>query len=268
MGEIEKSVWSLVAKTAGGTVGPATGGLLAAAGLVTGNPVLSIGAVPAGAFFGAVAERMVEVGVRQWQTRVERVDRFGTTAAAEANITVDALVEEALADPRKLEVLGRATEAAARALDERKIDLLARIYAHGVHGHDLIDETAVLVDAVRQIEGSHLRVLAVLSRPGPQLLPARDSKQTTLSQVPGTVFDDPETRDVFAWRNDQLAAESGVGDALSALIAKLAGLGMVYDEGVGRWDFEPYWQPTPFGWNCLNYLARRNRPSAERSGCT
>jgi hypothetical protein len=266
MGEIEKSAWAVVAKTAGGTVGPAIGGLLAAAGLVTGNPVLGVGAVPAGALAGAVAERLVEVATRQWQTRVEGVNRFGATAAAAADTTVDALVEEALADPRKLEVLGQATEAASRALDDRKIDLLARIYAHGVHGHELIDETAVMIDAVRQIEGPHLRVMEVLSRPGPQFLPSPESQQAELNEMLGTLPGGGQGRPHIAvWRNDQLAAESGGEDALSALTAKLAGLGMVYDEGIGRLDYQPFWQLTVFGRNCLKYLAHRSMPAAERA---
>lgn len=257
VGEIEKSAWAAVAKTAGGTVGSAIGGLLAAAGLVTGNPVLEVGAVPAGAFAAAVTESMVEFGARQWQARAERVERFGATAATEADTTLDALVDDALADPRKLEVLGFATEAASRALDEKKIDLLARIYVHGVRGHDLIDETAVMIDAVRQIEGPHLRVMEVLSRPGPHFLPSPNTQQAMLNEMLGTLPRGQGRPHVAAWRNDQLAAESGVGDALSALVAKLAGLGMVYDEGIGRLDYQPIWQLTPFGQNCLRLLADR-----------
>ncbi|MEH1057088.1 hypothetical protein V6U89_18035 [Micromonospora sp. CPCC 206171] len=255
MGEVEKPAWSVVAKTAGNTVGSAVGGLLTAAGLVTGNPVLAIGAVPVGAFAGAVTENMVEFGARQWQVRAERVERFGAIAATEADTTVETLVDEAFADPRKLEVLGLATEAASRALDDRKIDLLARIYAHGAYRHDLIDETAVMLDAVRQIEGPHLRVMEVLSRPGPHFLPSPDTQDAMLNNMLGRASSTPGRSHLAVWRNDQLAAESGVGDALSALIAKLAGLGMVYDEGLGRVDYQPLWQLTAFGQNCLRYLA-------------
>lgn len=257
MSEVQKSAQSVVAKTAGGTVGSAIGGLLAAAGLATGNPGLAVGAVPAGAFAAAVTESMVEFGARQWQARAERVERFGDTAATEADTTLDALVEEAFTDPCKLEVLGRATEAASRALDDGKIDLLARIYAHGVHGHDLIDETAVMIDAVRQIEGPHLRVMEVLSRPGPQFLPSPDTQDAMLGNMLGTLPGGQGRPNTQVWRNDQLAAASGVGDALSALVAKLAGLGMVYDEGIGRIDYQPYWQLTPFGRNCLRFLGDR-----------
>ncbi|PWK30308.1 hypothetical protein BC793_13931 [Actinoplanes xinjiangensis] len=193
---------------------------------------------------------MTEFLAKRWADRAERVERFGVTVAEQSGTSLDELLDDALTDPRKLEVLARAVEAASRALDEEKIDLLARVYVVGVHDQALIDESSILVDSIRQIEGPHLRVMQVLATHGPRVLKAGDGGQ------------------INAWPEPELAAEARTGEALPALVAKLVSLGFVYDEGIGRIDYEPYWQLSPFGQNCLNFLSQRQAsadPDPDRS---
>ncbi|GIF15140.1 hypothetical protein [Actinoplanes teichomyceticus] len=239
MGEVQSWVVPISAKTAGALVGGGVGSLIVLAGLATSNPLLVIGGP---ALAAAATERMTEFAVKQWTDRAERVERFGTTAAEQSGTSLETLLDDAVADPQKLEVLSRAAEAASRALDQEKIDLLARVYASGVYDQALIDESNILIDNIRQIEGPHIRVMQVLASPGPRTLKIgeKDAGQT-----------------IEAWPEPELAVAAKAGDALSALIAKLVSLGFVYDEGQGRWDYQPFWQLTPLGRNCLTYLAQR-----------
>ena len=79
------------------------------------------------------------------------------------------LLQEAAGDPRTLEMLARCVEAAARSLDEEKIDLLARIFVSGERDTAKVDEASILVEAVRQLEAPHLRLLSILAELGPTL---------------------------------------------------------------------------------------------------
>jgi hypothetical protein len=107
-----------------------------------------------------------------------------------------------------------------------------------------------LIDNIRQIEGPHIRVMQVLAAPGPRTLKVgeKDSGQT-----------------IEAWPEPDLAAAARAGDALAALVSKLVSLGFVYDEGQGRWDYQPFWQLTALGKKCLAYLAQR-APSDDDDG--
>lgn len=60
------------------------------------------------------------------------------------------------------------------------------------------------------------------------------------------------------WRvEDILNEDAGLKGAFDALIARLYALGLVYDEGSGRLDFEPLWFLTALGRACVQYLGER-----------
>ena len=137
------------------------------------------------------------------------------------------LLEEAAADPWTLEMLARSVEAAARSLDDEKIDLLARIFVSGIRDSAKVDEAIILIEALRQVEAPHLRLLTVLAKPGPHFVPARPTEDRP--RTPANMARIP------AWRVEDIFAEDlGLRGAFDALVARLNSLGLVYDEGSGR----------------------------------
>ena len=47
------------------------------------------------------------------------------------------------------------------------------------------------------------------------------------------------------------------------IVANLIRVGLVVDEALGTWDFEPSWSVTPYGFRFLRYVSRRLLPELE-----
>ena len=124
--------------------------------------------VAIGSAVGSVAEEMVDVGAKAWQYRIDNVERFADGVHA-SGMTLDKLITDAAENPKRLEVLIRVIEAAARSLDATKVTMLARLYAQTAHDDDQIDDVALLEEAIRHLERPHLRLMRALSAepPGP-----------------------------------------------------------------------------------------------------
>ncbi len=114
-----------------------------------------------------------DAAILLWQQRRDRIQRFADTAQTTTGTRMEVLLQEAAANPRSLEMLARSVEAAARCLDDEKIDLLARIFVSGMRDSAKVDEAIILMEALRQLEPPHLRLMTVLAKPGPQLVPGR-----------------------------------------------------------------------------------------------
>jgi hypothetical protein len=143
---------------------------------------------------------------------------------------------------RQRELLAMAVESATRSLDDWKVDLLARIYATVTH-EDRIDEAALLIDAVRDLEGPHLRLLKLM----------KDGEHGSFS-----IFTSKQL----------VGRDPGLTTVIDALVSRLARAGFVTAVGVPRhsidsmaavaaFDIAPRWQLTPFGVQCADYLADR-----------
>lgn len=241
---------SIVSGASSGTVGSAVTALCSMAGVALHEPGLGFAAVPVGAVAGSVTQEAMSALALLLQQRRHRIQRFADEAEITAGTQMEKLLQEAMADPRTLEMLARSVEAASRSLDDQKIDLLARIFVSGVRDSAKVDEANILIEALRQLEAPHLRVLTVLAEPGPHLVSGRPTE------------DRPRTSENMArirtWRvEDILAMDPGLRRAFDALIARLYALGLVYDEGSGRLDYEPLWFLTPFGRTCVQYLGER-----------
>lgn len=250
MGQVTRRVSAIASRASGNTVGPAVAALCSMAGAALGEPALTVAAVPVGAVAGSVTEEAVGAVSLLWQQRRDRIQRFADEAETSSGTRIDQLLAEATANPRTLEMLARSVEAAARSLDDEKIDLLARIFVSGVRDQAKVDEAIILIEALRQIEVSHLRLLTVLSKPGPHLVPGRATGER------------PRTPENMAripvWRvEDILTEDPGLRGAFNALIARLSALGLVYDEGSGRLDYEPLWFLTSLGQECVQHLGER-----------
>src|SRR6266567_528387 len=250
MGEVTRRVSSIVSRASGNTVGPAVATLCSMAGVAFGEPGLAIAAVPVGAVAGSLTEEAANAVGLLWEQRRERIQRFAGEAEKTSGTGMDQLLVEATADPRALEMLARSVEAAARSLDDEKIDLLARIFVSGVRDSAKVNEAVILIEALRQLEVPHLRLLTVLSNPGPHLVPGRATEDRP--RTPANMARIP------AWRvEDILTEDPGLRGAFDALVARLYALGFVYDEGSGRLDYEPLWFLTPLGRTCVQYLGDR-----------
>jgi hypothetical protein len=220
------------------------------AGVAFGEPGLAVVAVPVGAVAGSLTEEAVSAVALLCEQRRDRIQRFADEAEMKTGTQMEKLLKEAAADPRTLEMLARSVDAAARSLDEAKIDLLARIFVSSVRDSAKVDEAMILVEALRQLEAPHLRLLTVLSGPGPHLVPG-----------PGT-GDRPRMPENMAriptWRvQDILTEDPGLSGAFDALITRLYALGLAYDEGGGRLDYQPLWLLTQLGRSCVQYLGER-----------
>ncbi|GGM90338.1 hypothetical protein ACFFX1_41390 [Dactylosporangium sucinum] len=152
MTELERRAWP----TAGRAIGNITNNAVAA--LLT----LHYGFDPQsaavhGAVVGSIGEELISLAA-SW--RLKNLDRFARTVEDESDgLTFDEVVSGVMDDERKLGLLLVASEAASRAGDEWKIDLLARTFVHGVGNDDKVDAANLILDVVRQLEPMHLELL-------------------------------------------------------------------------------------------------------------
>jgi hypothetical protein len=250
MNEVSRRASGMASAAFGTTVGSAVTALCAMAGTAFGEPAFAVAGVPVGAAAGWLSQDMADVVAALYHQRRHRLQRFADEAETMSGTRLEELLREATSDPRVLEMLARSVEAAARSLDDDKIDLLARIFVSGMRDSAKVDEAIILVEALRPLEAPHLRLLTVLAKPGPHLVPGRATEER-----PRT----PENMARIAtWRvEDILREDPGLSGAFDALVARLHALGLVYDEGSGRLDYQPLWFLTQLGRACVQYLGER-----------
>ncbi|MDQ7907640.1 hypothetical protein RB614_24260 [Phytohabitans sp. ZYX-F-186] len=143
-----------------GAVAPGVAALFTMAGIGFGDPAVAALGVPAGAAVGAVAEEMVDVVHRLFSSRRANVERFAATVADEAGAPLEDLLRAA--SPRALEFLAQTVGAASQAVDDWKVDVLAAVWAQSIDDDAAVDDGLLGVDALRQLEVSHLRLLRIL----------------------------------------------------------------------------------------------------------
>jgi hypothetical protein len=177
-------------------------------------------------------------------------------AAAWSSEPEDRLITEALRDPQKRELLYRAVHSAAGAVDEVKLDALARSFATGALARDtaVVDHMLIVVETLSRLEAPDLRLLDVLAQRGPQALPG------------GGDGERQEPTPHALSQGDILKADPGLAPAFDALIGRLQGMGLAYNEGTGRTGYMPFWRLTNFGVACVSHLLQRGGDSAGDSG--
>lgn len=92
-----------------------------------------------GSLAGSASEALVDINYRLWSKRVNCVDRFVESLATEACVPAEEVLREISEDPQVLELFAQVAEAASRALDGWKIDLLAQIFVHGARDEAKVD---------------------------------------------------------------------------------------------------------------------------------
>jgi hypothetical protein len=215
--EIERRAWSVAGRATGNSI---------AAGVTVLATMIGLGGAEAttvGALGGSVAEEGVAI-VASWRARrLRNVERFGSAASEAAAESLSDLLREAAANPYALELLAQTAEAAARSLDDWKIDLLARAFVDGLRNQDNIDVAAVTVDAVRQIEVLHLYAL---------------------DRLPATVYEAGEERYTNALpipdlaRPSEIASRLGpdLSEVIHMVMGKLVTLGLAVEVDRGTWE--------------------------------
>jgi hypothetical protein len=163
-------------------------------------------------------------------------------AATAASSSTEDLIDAALNDPGKLELLLRAVDAARHATTDKKIRLLGQLFAAGVLAEDgaVVDDHLIAIDAIGQLDAPHLRLMAILIDPSP------------------VWWDDVASRSArrYSWPEDRIIErDGGLRLAIRAIIAKLVSLGIVQDDGNGLWSL------TSFGDLCIRAFHEQARGS-------
>ncbi|GAA1807762.1 hypothetical protein HC028_21355 [Planosporangium flavigriseum] len=201
-------------------------------------------AATVGAVVGAATEEGVDFMAQLLRDRRRRSERLVQAATAYADTPAETLMLAVYDDGKKRELFFHAVQAAAQSVENQKIDTLARAFASGALSNDpaVIDEAAIVVDCLSELQAPHLRLLAILS------------------QTPANADLEGEARiqQAQSWTaSEMLQRDPGLRNVLVALVAKLTGAGMVKDNGVGTWSYTPRWQLTEFGRICSTYLVAR-----------
>ena len=237
MGDLDKRTGPTVDRMVGGASG-ATVSLLAA--LVMGPEAAAI----MGNAFGPLVEEASYAVRRVALRRGSKIEAAGDAACHEGQCTLEDLVDEAVGDDRKLELIARALEAAARAEEDRKIDALGRSLARGVLTNDdaRVDEELRITTALASLEPADMRALSLME----------DGTQW-IKRHP--------TNDDDNWANAWTESDPGLNSVIDSIVARLTTHGLISDESIGGLRFGgSSWHITEFGRACINTLRLRDQP--------
>lgn len=151
------------------TDGKAVGRGVEVAGQLAGASLGVLLGGPAGGIIGAAATpHLTDLVGAAWGELRGRRERNAVHVVAQAaeyvDTSADELLETALRDPDLSRLLHGALQTAAATLDEEKVEALARCLANGVDDVARVDEEALVVRALADLEPAHVRVLAKLQR--------------------------------------------------------------------------------------------------------
>jgi hypothetical protein len=128
-------------------------------GLGSASDMAAAGITPLAAY--AVIQGIERLNTRWFKRGGEVVEN----ASAQAGLVADQFVEDLAKDERKLLAFGRVVDAAACALAEEKLALLAAILVNIREADDpaTLDEEVFFLDAIAAMEGPHISALRAVS---------------------------------------------------------------------------------------------------------
>ncbi|MDD7967296.1 hypothetical protein [Actinomycetospora lemnae] len=135
------------------------------AGVMTG---LSLGGTPATTIAGGVVGPAVLYARSLYQRAVQAREASAGRAAeraAELLGGLDILERESHADAERRELTAKVLEGAAQATTEEKLEALSQVLADGLRPGGDVGEATILALALRDLEGSHVRVLREMAEP-------------------------------------------------------------------------------------------------------
>jgi hypothetical protein len=112
------------------------------------------------------AINLMQSAANEWRRQgAQKVSQVLYSAAEHAEVDVEELLRKIGDNPILLNLLNETVQAAVRTNLENKIGLLGRALADGILSSDdaLIDEQALIVAAVADLEAPHLQVLKVIA---------------------------------------------------------------------------------------------------------
>lgn len=192
-----------------------------------------IGADPiASAAIGGAAGGATKALVKFAKRRLSQMTTF-VGAATEYGGEFEHLVEAALEDDRKLDLLRRALEATYRTADRNRIRFYARIAAEGLLENDdaLVDEKDRILSSLATLDPPDLKVLFHMATGD------RWNKHFQDNQSKTVAVDLPE-----------------VVSVLDAVFARLETLGLISSADEGGLAFGVQWKVTAFGRLCVDEL--------------
>jgi hypothetical protein len=188
---------------------------------------------------GGTVKGVSSAALAMFRRRRDRGLEALAAAQAEAGLAPEALLERALEDDRKLDLLGRALEAATREADERRVRFYGRIAASGVLAEDdaKVDKAARAFSALATLDAADLKVLL---------------RMAEKVERPWTVVDleEREGSDEFFELESELPELMEVVDSV---LSRLTGLGLVSYVRRERGGAEMYYV-NPIGELCVRQL--------------
>ena len=234
MGDVERRSWDVAGRAAGNSVAPGVAALAAIAGIPPET------AVVAGSFVGALTEEAVDIAEQVLRRRRNRISELGERISAANESSLEAVLNEARGNPRKLELLAQVAEAASHSFDGWKIDLLANLYVRSGSSEDTIDNALLVLEVVRRLEKLHIELLKRIAAGEPIHLEPHTSMGAS----------------------DRYLTTSAIVNSFDYLVEHLRSLGLVYAveprqllyiKGHQNW----FWALTNFGKACVQLLDAR-----------
>jgi hypothetical protein len=156
-----------------------------------------------------------------------------------SGLSPEQIAEWARDDEGRSYLLLSAFEAALAARARQKIRALARVVADGIQYDDRVEYSTVIVDALGQVEQTHLQVLRAMVSDGEQRPPAASGQ--------------PVNNDT--WATSQLATHlPGLAPAIVPIAMVLVRTGMAAQGTIWVDRDDATWVVTQFGRDCLNHL--------------
>ena len=198
--------------------------------------VVMIGLDPfSAAVAGGAASSLVK-GLDRLRSRGrEQLMEFAEAATDEYGEAFEKLVEAALDDDRKLDLLRRALEAAYKTADLQRVRFYGRLVAEGVLADDdaLVDAKERVLSSLATLDPPDLKVLLHMSTADGWKKHFHEGNSKTVA------VDLPE-----------------VAPVLDAVFARLEFLGLISSAGEGGLSFGAQWHVTEFGRLCIAELRR------------
>lgn len=197
----------------------AVGALGALVGGLVGGPV---GAVVGGVVPPYALALLDGFGDRWRGRRRESAGRVLMAAADEMNVDPEAVLVAAETHPQKELMTGQALAAGANTAYEAKIEALGRVLARALETEDdaVLDETAVVIGILAEIEAPHVRVLQHLLAPSHFRFTEPVSWQKLAPHLYAHEWDS------LQWTFPEY------GVSLHGVVSTLERLGLVNDEGL------------------------------------
>jgi len=191
-----------------------------------------------GGAFGGAAKGLAARAQQAYERRRQRALVALGAAREESGLEREELLERALEDDRKLELLTRAVETAMREADERRVRFYGRIAASGVLAEDdaKVDASERIFSTIANLDTVDLKVLLHMTarEPTPWLVVEHEG----VHDLPVLAADLPELEEM-----------------LDPVLSRLLGLGLLTDR-LGNTSYGDAHVVSPFARLCVEQLLR------------